>query len=341
MSTELSKIPPVTIVIEWENAIDVEDRWTARAMEALQAELARCAPRCEAKPRILYLFDERAVRESTIRGVIDSVAPRLRELADLELVPTPGLTYYKLKNHGAHLAKTDLLIILDSDAGPQPGWLDGLLAPFADDKVMAVGGFTVLGWDDVLSKTMALAWIFNLPSERAKTVKRTKIHANNFAVRTRFFRENPFPEIAGTFKKSCGFWLRDLDRRGIQWLRTAEAMTVHAPHPGYRFLTWRAWTTGLDRDVQVFHDVTSHRPGRFAYAFYFLTKKVGRAWGRIWKKGSEVELAVWQRPIAMLYAFGFYGIAFAGEIYSSVARRIEPLAASSPAAGPAEGVRVS
>ena len=34
-----AKLPPVTIVIEWENAIDVEDKWTAAAMSALEREL--------------------------------------------------------------------------------------------------------------------------------------------------------------------------------------------------------------------------------------------------------------------------------------------------------------
>jgi len=223
------------------------------------------------------------------------------------------------------MAKTDLVVFLDSDAGPQPGWLEGLLAPFADPEIMAVGGFTVLGWEDLLSKTMALSWIFNLPSEKAKTAKRAKIHANNAAVRTGFFRNNPFPEVKGSFKKSCGFWLRDITRRGFKWTRTADAMTVHAPHPGGSFLVWRAWTTGLDRDVQVYHTVTKNRIGRFGYAFYFWLNKLGRSWSRIWMKGSEVELPVWQRPVAMVYSLGFFTVMLAGEIYSSLGRSFEPV----------------
>jgi len=325
MSAPSDLLPPVTFIVEWENAIDVEDDWTAKAMSSFQAELERCSNRFSEKPRIMYLYDQGAVQESTIRAVIDEFAPKLGELAELELVPTPGLTYYKLKNYGVSQAKTDLVIMLDSDAGPQPGWLDGLLAPFADPKMMAVGGFTVLGWEDLMSKTMALSWIFNLPSERDKTVKRSKIHANNCAFRTEFFRNNPFPEIKQSFKKSCGFWLRDIDRRGFKWTRTADAMTVHAPHPGGSFLVWRAWTTGLDRDVQVYHTVTKNRIGRFGYAFYFWLNKLGRSWSRIWMKGSEVELPVWQRPVAMVYSLGFFTVMLAGEIYSSLGRSFEPV----------------
>ena len=76
-----------------------------------------------------------------IERTLASTAPRLKDLAELEIVPTDGLTYYKLKNYGIGQAKTDLSIMLDSDAAPQPGWLENLIKPFADPEMMAVGGF--------------------------------------------------------------------------------------------------------------------------------------------------------------------------------------------------------
>ena len=69
-------------------------------------------------------------------------APRIPELADLEILATPGLTYYRLKNFGIARSTTEISIMLDSDASPQPGWLEGILKPFADPEIMAVGGFT-------------------------------------------------------------------------------------------------------------------------------------------------------------------------------------------------------
>jgi hypothetical protein len=319
-------LPAVTIVIEWENAIDVEDKWTRAAMEALERELAAVGPRMAEKPRVTYLYDKGAVPAGTIEKALESCAPRLRELADVEIVPTQGLTYYKLKNFGISRAKTGISIMLDSDAAPQPGWLENLLKPFADPEIMAVGGFTVLGYDDFLSKTFALSWIFNLADEREKTVKRHKIHVNNCAVRTEFFREHPFPDLPA-FKKQCGFWLRDLSAQGYKYLRTADAMTVHAPHPGYKFLVWRAWTMGLDRDYQAFQTATRSRLGRVGFAFSFFGKKVGKSWSRIIGKGSKVDLPAWQRPAAMAVALGFYGIGLAGEIRSALTRSFEPLPA--------------
>ncbi len=317
-------LPPVTIVIEWENAIDVEDKWTRTAMAALERELADMGPRMAAKPRVTYLYDQGAVPAGTIEKALEDTAPRLRDVADIEIVPTEGLSYYKLKNFGIDRARTDIAIMLDSDAAPQPGWLENLIKPFSDPEIMAVGGFTVLGYDDLLSKTMALSWIFNTGDEREKTVKRPKIHANNCAVRTDFFRANPFPDLPA-FKKQCGFWLRDLSARGHRYVRTADAMTVHAPHPGYKFLVWRAWTMGLDRDFQAFQTETRSRLGRVGYAFRFFGKKVGKSWWRIWTRGDLVDLPVWQRPAAMTIALGFYGIGLVGELKSALTRDFEPL----------------
>ena len=111
-------LPAVTIVIEWENAIDVEDKWTGAAMAALEREIADLAPRMSARPRIMYLYDRNAVDPAIIETTLSAMAPRLRELAELEIVPTDGLTYYKLKNDGIGQSKTDLSIMLDSDAAP-------------------------------------------------------------------------------------------------------------------------------------------------------------------------------------------------------------------------------
>ena len=83
-------LPAVTLIIEWENAIDVEDAWTARAMGALEREIRAVAPRMAARPRITYLYDRNAVAEGTIERVLDSVAPGLRKDADVEVVPPVG-----------------------------------------------------------------------------------------------------------------------------------------------------------------------------------------------------------------------------------------------------------
>jgi len=317
-------LPAVTIVIEWENAIDVEDKWTGVAMAALEREIAEVGPQMSGKPHIMYLYNKNTVDPAIIDRTLASVAPHLRELAEVEIIPTDGLTYYKLKNYGIAQAKTDISIMLDSDAAPQPGWLESLLTPFSDPEIMAVAGFTYLGTEDLLSRTMALGWIFDLPDEGKRTVKRHKMHANNAAVRTAFFCENPFPDLP-TFKKQCGFWLRDITARGYGFVRTADAQTIHAPHSGFRFVAWRAWVKGTDRDYQLFQTKARSRLGRIAHAAKYSVGRLGNTWWRIVTRGSKVDLPVWQRPAAMVIALGFYGITFAGALTSALTRSFEPL----------------
>lgn len=331
-SPAVASLPPVTIVVEWENAIDVEDHWTHKAMQAFETELAAARPLLREPPRVMYLFDQARVREDFIRSIIAKIAPRIPDLCQLELVPTPGLTYYKLKNYGVSRTTTEFVVMLDSDAAPQPGWLRGLLAPFEDPEVMAVGGFTVLGYDNLLSKVLALIWIFHLRGDRAVTHQRFKINANNCAFRTAFFQANPWPDLPA-FKKQCGFWLRDIDRRGIKWVRTVEPMTVHAPHPGLGFYVWRAWTAGTDRDFQAYHAGHSTRPRRLGFAFWFWLKRSLRSSQRILFRGHEVALPWWQMPAALALAYLYFTTLLAGELYGALTRTYEPLRARSQSPG--------
>src|SRR4051794_17011585 len=98
--TEAFDLLPVTIVIEWENALDVTDRWSGRAVAALERELAAAAGRMRRRPVVTYLYDPALVAPASIRRVVESEAPRLGELAALEILPAPGLSYYELKNYG-------------------------------------------------------------------------------------------------------------------------------------------------------------------------------------------------------------------------------------------------
>lgn len=319
------RLPPITVLIEWENAEDVEAFWIKRALVAFQDELERQHNKFDVKPTVLYLYDRTTVKSEDIEGFLANNAPKLPSLCTLRFEPTDGLTYYQLKNHGVRLTQTDIVVMLDSDAAPQPGWLPNILAPLKDPEVMAVGGFTTLGYNGLVSRMMALAWIFNLPSERNETEKRRKIHANNCAFRTEFFRNNPWPDLP-TFKKQCGFWIRDIERRRIKWVRTADAMTIHAPQPGIPFLIWRAWTAGTDRDYMGAQTIGQDRLTRIKYAFQFFSKKTRRAARRIFgKPRKEVGLPLWQAPFAFLLAFGYFFLLFVAQMGAALTRRYQPL----------------
>jgi hypothetical protein len=311
------RLLPFTIVIEWENAVDVDDEWADRAVAGLERELEAVVSDVRQRPTVIYLFNSRIATVTAIERAIAHAAPRLREFADVQVIPTRGLSYYELKNLGAERAQTEITIFLDSDAAPQPGWLRGMVEPFNDPDIMAVGGITLLSHEAFLARTLALVWIFGLYEERERTARAWGIYANNTAVRTRFFKAHPFPRL-DAFKYSCVFWLRSILAKGFRYVRVADAVTVHAPHPDLRFMLWRAWTTGLDRDFYVSQNRTPFRLDRAFRAITFFLARSVRGWWRILTKGHLVGLPIWQVPPAMIVAFAYSVALFAGQMSSVV-----------------------
>lgn len=330
MPADDARLPPLTLIVEWENALDTADAWIHGAFAALEEELARSRDAFAAPPVLMYLFDRRRVDEARIRDFLSRSAPRLPQLCTLRFVPTDGLRYYELKNRGAALADTELLVMLDCDTAPQPGWLRNLVAPLArDPSLMAAGGVTVLGFNNLVSRTMALCWNFRLREERAATARSRHVHANNLAVRTEFFRANLWPDLPA-FRKQCTFWIRDLQRRGIGWTRAVDAVTIHAPQRDLRFLAWRGWTAGRDYDFQIAWPGETSRAGRLGKALQLWIGKSARASWRIAAKGRQVGLPAWQVPAALLVGNGYYLAHFLGQVASALTRS---WAAPAPQAG--------
>lgn len=314
-SSELD-LDSITIAIEWENPRDVGTTWTDRALAGLDAELAREQARSPGRPEILFLYDSNAIDPESIRRGLARSAPTLDRRTEIRLVATDGLTYYQLKNRGAELATTPYTVLLDSDACPQPGWLRGLLAPFADPRVMAVAGVTSLAHFDLASRTMAMVWIFDLPSEHPRSRGLPRLHANNFAVRTRFFVEHPFPNTPA-FKKQCGIWVDDIVAQGFGFDRTPDAQVRHAPHAGFVFMLWRAVQAGLDRDAKAKLEGKT-RLARLGYAGQVFFKKNLRSFRRIIAHHREVDLPAWQIPFSIAHAWTYYSILAGAQLVSAV-----------------------
>jgi cellulose synthase/poly-beta-1,6-N-acetylglucosamine synthase-like glycosyltransferase len=56
------------------------------------------------------------------------------------------------RNLGARRAKADVLVFLDADTSPEPGWLDALLRPFVDQSIVAVKGRYVTQQSGVVAR---------------------------------------------------------------------------------------------------------------------------------------------------------------------------------------------
>lgn len=308
--------PRATLVIEWENALDAQNTWVRLALTRLEAEIERIAER-EAPPPVLFVYDQDKASEDAIRALLAEVAPRLLASGLVQLVPNPGLTYYELKNFGARLADSPVVLLADSDTGPLPGWYDAMLRAFDDPEVVAVGGMTLPGVDTLMSRIFALTWFHLLPHEGAKVERKQHVHANNMGVRRDFFLQHPFPALAA-FKQGQTVWQQDLRRAGFKIPVTAEAQVVHAPPTEFGYWTKRAWQEGGDRDFTIARRYGTSRILRFLLAPAATARGAGRSLGRIVAQGRHVSLPFWAYPFAMGVALSYQLCAFGGQLASVV-----------------------
>jgi glycosyltransferase involved in cell wall biosynthesis len=113
--------------------------YTAARYEGLKRAVAAVLSQLHPADELLLVIDH-----------ADELLDRARaELTDVRVVAnahTRGLS--GARNTAIELAQGDTLVFLDDDAVPRAGWLDALLAPYADRAVVGVGGRLAPVWPD-------------------------------------------------------------------------------------------------------------------------------------------------------------------------------------------------
>ena len=122
------------------------DRWTDLRDGVLEA--ARQLRDSGRKGRVLVVVDhndELLTRSAELAGpFVDVIANARRR----------GLSGGR--NTAIGLVDTDVIVFLDDDATPEPGWLDHLLAPFEDREVLITGGAATPRWPDGAARPVSL-----------------------------------------------------------------------------------------------------------------------------------------------------------------------------------------
>jgi len=238
--------------------------------------------------------------------------PELTQIANLCCFGLPDARYYELKNYGALKSTGDVILFLDSDSVPLPGWLDAMLQPFANPQTVVAGGITCLGYDSIVSRTLALIWTFPLRRGDDADAARRPVFANNAAFRGDWFRANPYP-IHDGFKVSCTLHCQLLKDQGHTMV-PVNAWTIHAPLRGLRFLMWRAWVTGRDADRKVVAIKGDSWTRRFSRALKHGMKRCARSVRRVLSHSHYVEMPWYQVPAALIMAVTFYAVMFVAQI---------------------------
>lgn len=307
-----------TIVIEWENIQLAEaDRCSKmlaelmRQIDAYPADAAGTPPQFE----VLLVFDEQKMTAGDIHEFCRQCIPNAARQATIRVLPSPGLGYYEQKNLGAREAQGSIVVFLDSDVIPEAGWLAKLLSSFDNPAVNVVCGNCFLAAEDVVSKSLALAWFFPLREASDSLLPRDSFFANNVAFRRHVALANPFVPLEGTSRGACRMLARRLtaDRVGL-FINTGARVSHPAPN-GFRHLVARGATQG--RDNLLFNRLLDRGSlgSSLARAFRLQT----RAWRRILLEHRKVGLGVLGIPAALAIASFYYVCYFAGDMLTRIA----------------------
>lgn len=302
--------PSYSVVVEMENAKSIDWDEIGVGLTGLAREIAAATATGFSKPKIIVSHGGPTQDEGTLRDNIETEVPQLAQVADLAFASFPHGRYYDLKNNGIALSEGDVVVYMDSDTVPEPGWLPGLLKLFQDPGTVCVNGHTYLSHDDFFSRTFALIWFFPMARGDERFAAKRAINANNVAFRRDWIADHPFPRHNG-FKVSCTLLMHQLWREGHR-IVNVDARVYHYPPRGWRFFYWRALVTGRDADRKY---VELHSPSRAQRIVKSFTRWGTMSWRtirRVVSHAPQTGMPLWQIPFSVAVGLAFYTLAFCG-----------------------------
>ena len=161
------------------------------------------------------------------------------------MIPTDGLKYYQLKNYGASQSDGDVIILIDSDVIPDPGWFDALMSVIDNPEVEVACGNTYVSMETFFSKAFSMFWFFEIKAITSNVYPIDKLFANNVAFKRETFERFPFPEL-DSFRGQCLVLSEQLRREGLTIYRHDGARVSHPPTNGFTHFCKRAICAGHD-----------------------------------------------------------------------------------------------
>ncbi len=236
--------------------------------------------------------------EADIRG-------RLPDAFDLRLAVFPGLEYYPLKNAVAELAHGDLLVFLDSDVVPDPGWMAHLLGSFVRPDVDVVCAQTYVAPVDLYSRAFAVGWTYVPRRMQGRFSQPQKFYANAIAFRAEVFRTvGGFPPVGRKTRGASSLLRQALAAMGVAVWENEHAAVDHPPPSSFSHLAVRAIAHGRDQYMK--HDEHRH-VGGLIRSVGLATGRLGRGYYRTFRYAHQVGLQPWAIPAALAITSTYYG----------------------------------
>lgn len=305
----------LSVLIEWENVLVAAEDRCARMLQ----ELGRQVGAFDGKAEILVLFNPELIREYEITKVVAEhlrIPPSSAEVP-VRTVAAPGMHYYDLRNHGARLANGEIIVCLDSDVIPEPGWLNALASPLlTDTRVDFVGGETHLDHTpSFFDKSFALGWIFPPRSsdDSLRPGNARQFWANNVACRRSFFLEHPYPTDPNNpeSRNACRRLKNQLEANGVTIWRAGAARVSHPAPNGWRNAFLHALVEGRDNAI-IYRDRGYGPFRRSLRAVDFAFGRLKQAVRNGLSRKNPARVPAWQLPGVLLVLIPYYSVTIAG-----------------------------
>lgn len=233
-------LPSFTLVIETENLANADIDGLGHSLASLECQ--DVSPQAANEVLIVDSGD-----------LTPALAAQLSEKYPwVRVVAAPASTsYYQAKMFGARQATGAVVVYCDSDCVYAPGWLRGMLTPFAErDDVDVLAGETTTRGEGVYGTAMALTYIFPQHSDDARLTATPHYFLNNVAFRRAFLLDNPIPTDLPLYRGNCVVHAHALRRHGHTIWRQPRAKAVHAAPNGFAHFFWRFLLIGHDFRLQ-------------------------------------------------------------------------------------------
>lgn len=304
----------LSIVVEWENARLAE---AARPLAMLR-ELARqldglAASSGQRRVELLLLHNPRAVGAAAIEALVEEVRPRAAWPAAVRVLASADRGYYEQKNFGVGQTTGEVVLFVDSDVVPEPGWLERLLGCLDDPRAAVACGSTYVEPASLYGRAMALVWLFPLRPAEERVEAAKSFYANNAAFRRAVIEANPFPDLP-TFRGQCRQLSERLRAQGFTILRHTGARVSHPPPHGLRHFVHRAVCEGHDEAVR---DQLRGR-GTVARGLKEFGRRLRYAALRIAADRRAVGLSPPGAALAFATAGAYYGLKLGGRLAAAV-----------------------
>ena len=237
--------PDVSVVIEWDNVRLVNAPRGAKMLDELLKQLLELRRSCE----VVLVHDPGELSSNELQRMIEDVGFRAADIP-VRAAQASGEHYYELKNIGAELARAPIVIYVDSDVVPEPGWLRALIEPFERDDVDVVGGNTYAGpTTSAYRKAFALFWFFPLRADDAPPRPQRSCWANNCAFRREVLQTHRWPRMRFIRYQNVRFF-QLLARSGVRVWSAPRARVEHPIPVGIHFFRY-AFSEGHDAAVRI------------------------------------------------------------------------------------------